>query len=106
MRRGVVRHSRGKYAGSVSDFTEVLRLDPNDKQAIKLRAHSAAKEREVRLALRLMVDAHNFPNECILQKLHRLVMPTLKVVQNIFLLAGMDGRSASYGRTVCPCTPY
>lgn len=47
MRRGMVRYSRGKYAGSVADFDEVLLLDPNDKHAIKLREHSAAKEREV-----------------------------------------------------------
>lgn len=47
MRRGMVRHSRGKYAGSVADFNEALLLDPNDKHAKKLREHSAAKEREV-----------------------------------------------------------
>lgn len=47
MRRGMVRHSRGKYAGSVADFTEALLLDPNDKHAKKLLEHSAAKEREV-----------------------------------------------------------
>lgn len=51
MRRGMVRHSRGKYAGSVADFTEALLLDPNDKHAKKLREHSAAKEREVRLMI-------------------------------------------------------
>lgn len=49
MRRGMVKHSRGKYAGSVADFTEALRLDPGDKHARKLKEHSAAKEREVRL---------------------------------------------------------
>lgn len=51
MRRGMVRHSRGKYADSVADFTEALLLDPNDKHAKKLREHSAAKEREVRLMI-------------------------------------------------------
>lgn len=45
----MVRHVRGKYAGSIADFTEALRLDPNDKNAQKLMEHSAAKEREVRL---------------------------------------------------------
>lgn len=49
MRRGIVRHSRGKYAGSVADFNEALLLDPYDKHAKKLRGHSAAKEREVLL---------------------------------------------------------
>lgn len=49
MRRGMVRHSRGKYAGSVADFNEALLLDPNDKHAKKLRDHSAAREREVLL---------------------------------------------------------
>lgn len=44
----MVRHSRGKYAGAGADFTKVLDLDPTDKYAQKLRAHSAAKEREVR----------------------------------------------------------
>lgn len=45
----MVRHSRGKYAGSVADFNEALLLDPNDKHAKKLREHSADKEREVLL---------------------------------------------------------
>lgn len=45
----MVRHSRGKYAGSVADFNEALLLDPNDKHAKKLREHSATKEREVLL---------------------------------------------------------
>lgn len=49
MRRGMVRHSRGKYAGSVADFSEALLLDPSDNHAKKLREHSAAKEREVLL---------------------------------------------------------
>lgn len=49
MRRGMVRYSRGKYAGSVADFTEALRLDPDDDQTIKLRKLSAAKQLEVRL---------------------------------------------------------
>lgn len=45
----MVRHSRGKYAGAVADFTEALLLDPNDKHAKKLKEHSAAKVQEVRL---------------------------------------------------------
>lgn len=49
MRRGMVRHSRGKYAGAVDDFSEALLLDPNDKHAKKLKEHSAAKVCEVRL---------------------------------------------------------
>lgn len=49
MRRGMVRHSRGKYSGSVADFTEALQLDPSDKHAQTLREHSTTKEREVRL---------------------------------------------------------
>ncbi len=47
MRRGMVRHSRGKYAGAVADFSEALLLDPNDKHAKKLKEHSAAKVCEV-----------------------------------------------------------
>jgi len=45
----MVRHSRGKYAGAVADFTEALILDPKDKHAKKLKEHSAAKVCEVRL---------------------------------------------------------
>lgn len=45
----MVRHSRGKYAGSIADFTEALHLDPNEKHAKKLMDHSRAKQREVRL---------------------------------------------------------
>lgn len=50
MRRGVVRHSRGKYAEAVADFTEALVLDTSDQHAHKLREHSTTKKREVRLA--------------------------------------------------------
>lgn len=49
MRRGMVRYSRGKYAGSVADFTECVRLDPSDTKAFKLRELTAAKQRQVRL---------------------------------------------------------
>ena len=50
MRRGMVRYSRGKYAGAVADFAESVRLDPNDMKAFKLRELTAAKQRQVRLA--------------------------------------------------------
>lgn len=54
MRRGMVRHSRGKYAAAVADFTEVLRLDPRERHALKLREHSVAKEREVRIMCKVV----------------------------------------------------
>lgn len=48
MRRGMVRYSRGKYAGAVADFAESVRLDPTDTKAFKLRELTAAKQRQVR----------------------------------------------------------
>lgn len=51
MRRGMVRYSRGKYAGAVADFAESVRLDPNDMKAFKLRELTAAKQRQVPLTI-------------------------------------------------------
>lgn len=47
MRRGSVRHSRGKYVDAIADFHKVLELDPKNTAARKSMGESEAKLREV-----------------------------------------------------------
>ncbi|KAG6964394.1 hypothetical protein JG688_00007725 [Phytophthora aleatoria] len=50
-RRGMTRYRRGKYAESVQDFEEALRLDPENREVTKLMKVAKEKHEEVNGAL-------------------------------------------------------